>query len=323
MEKRDEWDEFVKNIEYGVLRASFSDSKAYMKKHIHNLYFLKGEIFHYTDLNGLQGILEGRGFWLSEAKFLNDAEEIYNGVKITKDLIEKLMAKDRYSSFSEILLGTLNKIESHDYTNNYIASFSLKSDDLEQWRAYAKNGSGVCIGFDTDKKTNYPHFLTQAWMLRKVVYDDKIKIWILHSIIIKYFYEYKKDKLKGVYTDKDDYIKSLTDSLVRIYINFKNKAFESEREVRLVYATNDPLELFNKKYYRNINNVLVPYICTNDSKLKNEDGEKLEIDLLPITKIIVGPTVNQDVTTRSVKNFIKDIGYSADIVKLSEIPYRG
>ena len=44
---------------------------------------------------------------------------------------------------------------------------------------------------------------------------------------------------------------------------------------------------------------------------------------LPITKIIVGPTVNKDVSTKSVENFVKDIGYSMDIVEPSKIPYRG
>ena len=84
----------------------------------------------------------------------------------------------------------------------------------------------------------------------------------------------------------------------------------------------NPLKLFNKKYYRNVNNVLVPYIRTNDTKL-NKDGELLEVDLLPITTIIVGPTANQDVTMNSIENFVEDIGYSKNIVQRSEIPYRG
>jgi len=268
--------------------------------------------------------LESKGFWLSEAKFLNDAEELYNGVKLTKSLIEKLIVKERYSTFKDVLLKTLEQLETYDYKNNYIASFSLKSDDLEQWRAYAKNGSGVCIGLDINKKTTYPHFtLSNLWTLRKVIYDNEIKTWIIYSIIFKYFYEYKKDIKNGVtYTDNEDYIESLTKSLAGVYINFKNKAFESENETRLVYDMGNPLKLFNKKYYRNVNNVLVPYICTNDTKL-NKDGKLLEVDLLPITTIIVGPTANQDVTTNSIKNFVEDVGYNKNIVQLSEIPYRG
>lgn len=324
MEEINKWDEFVKNTKLGLLRAQFSANKAYMKKYINNMYFLEGEIFHYTDLNGLQGILESKGFWLSEAKFLNDAEELYNGAKLTKSLIEKLIVKERYSPFKEILLETLAQLKTYDYKNNYIASFSLKSDDLEQWRAYAKNGSGVCIGLDINKKTTYPHFTqSNLWTLRKVIYNDDIKTWILYSIIFKYFYEYKKDIMNGVTYIDNDYIESLTKSLARVYIYFKNKAFESENETRLVYDMGDPLKLFNKKYYRNVNNVLVPYICSNDTKLKNGDGKRLEVDLLPITKIIVGPTVNQDVTTSSIKNFVEDIGYNKSIVQLSEIPYRG
>lgn len=311
-------------IKYGFIRAQSNTSKRYLKKFAKTLYFIDDEIFHYTDINGLKGILESRGFWLSEAQFLNDAEEIYNGVNIAKLLIEKLLTKKRYSIFHNILINTLSKLENSDFKHHYIASFSLKQDDLEQWRAYAKNGSGICIGFDPKAQTNYPHFpQSNIWSLNKVIYDDKVKIWILHSIIAEYFFEYKKDISEGFLEWSEyGYIESLAFSLSNLFILFKNKAFASEQEIRLVY-TQEPLHLFNKKYYRNTKNVLVPYICTNDTKLKHNNGEKIEVDLLPISKIIVGPTINQDATIKSIKYFVQDIGYSTDIVQSSHIPYRG
>lgn len=317
--------ELVKNPGYGLLRAQFTVIDRYMKKQIHNMYFLEDKIFHYTDLNGLIGILENKGFWLSEAKFLNDSEELYNGVKLTIELINKLISKPRYLIFKDVLEKTIQKLQKYDFKNNYIASFSTKSDDLNQWRAYAKNGNGVCICFDTKVKTTFPHFnIGNVWQLHKVIYNDKIKFWILHSIIFKYFYEYKKDlRERCEYLDIDDYIQSLTNSLIRVFINFKNKAFESEQEVRLVYFMGNPLDIFNKKYYRNVNNIIVPYICTYDTKLKNETGTKHDIDLIPISEIIVGSSIHQEVTLDSIKNFINDIGYNSNIVKSSTIPYRG
>lgn len=316
---------FIAETEYGVLRAQWTAHNRYMKKRMKELYFFEDELFHYTDMTGLQGILEGRGFWLSEAKFLNDSEELYNGLNLTKKLIARLLQKIRYMPFRQVLETTLTQLEKNDFKNNYIASFSLKADDLEQWRAYAKNGSGVCIGFNVKEKTTYPHFPnSNIWILNRVIYNDEIKLWILHSIIFKYFYEFKKDIQNGLTNlDEEDYAISLANSLSRVFIYFKNKAFESEKEVRLVYDMGDPLKLFNKKYYRNVNNVLVPYVCTNDTKLKNSDGIKMGIDLLPISKIIVGPTVNQDVIIESIQNFIEDIGYSKIIVRSSKVPYRG
>lgn len=316
--------DLIKDNKYGVLRAQFTAHYRYLNKLAKTHYLIDDEIFHYTDINGLKGILENRGFWLSEALFLNDAEEIYNGVKITKLLIDQLLSKKRYSMFHNILTNTLCELESSNFRHHYIASFSLKQDDLEQWRAYAKNGSGICIGFDPKAQTNYPHFpKSNIWSLRRVIYDDNVKKWILHSIIAKYFFEYKKDVLDGQSEMlKYDYIKSLAFSLSSVFILFKNKAFVSEQEIRLVY-TDEPLNLFNHKHFRSVNNVLIPYICTYETKLKHSNGEKIDVDSLPVTKIIVGPTNNQDTTIQSIKYFIQEIGYSPDIVKSSNIPYRG
>lgn len=306
------------------IKAVFDSSKRYMKKHFSDLYYTDNkEFYHYTDNNGLIGILESRGFWLSSPVFLNDREEIYNGVNLTKRLIDRIKKKKRYRNFVSILEIVSSKFDTFDYENIYIASFSLKQDALEQWRAYAKNGEGVCIGFDITKKTYYPHFRSgNLWQLYKVIYDDKLKYWILHSIIFKYYYEHKSDIENRMASD-EDYAEGLSKALAMVFINFKNSAFSSEEEIRLVYNLPDVLNLFNRINYRNVNNVIVPYIITSDTKLKDTNKQKFEVDLLPISRIIVGPSIKENITLRSVENFIIKKGYDKTIVQSSSIPYRG
>jgi len=36
-------------------------------------------LFHYTDLNGLQGILSNADLWLTDSRYLNDSEEMRHG----------------------------------------------------------------------------------------------------------------------------------------------------------------------------------------------------------------------------------------------------
>lgn len=316
--------DFIKDIEFGMLRAEFSVQNKYLKKFAQHLFFSQDILYHYTDLNGLTGILQNKGFWLSEAKYLNDKEELYNGCNLTIELIESLINKKRYLSFQEVLLKTISLLKNNEFKNYYITSFSSKADDLEQWRAYSKNGNGVCIGFNTKEKTNFPHFmLGPVWMLHKVIYDDNIKCRILHLIIFKYFYEFKQDLEKNSkYIDIDDYAESLSQSLIHTFINFKNKAFEQEKEVRLVCKVQDIKRDFYKKNYRIINNIIVPYVCTYEVILNNKDGSKFEVDSLPISEIFVGPIINQEITIESIKNFTSDLGYK-NIVKSSKIPYRG
>jgi len=308
-----------------MLRAEFSVQNKYLKKFAHYLFFLDDIIYHYTDLNGLMGILHNKGFWLSEARYLNDKEELYNGRNLTIKLINNLISKKRYSCFKDILLKTIALLEKNEFKGYYIASFSSKADNLEQWRAYSKNGSGVCIGLNIKQKTNFPHFmLGPVWMLHKIVYDDNIKCRILHLIIFKYFYEFKKDlQINSKYIDIDEYAKSLSQSLTYTFINFKHKSFEQEEEIRLVYKAQNLEKDFYKKNYRIANNIIVPYVCSYEIILKNKDGSQLEIDSLPISDIIVGPIINQEIIVESIKNFINDLGYKENIVKNSKIPYRG
>ena len=52
----------------------------------------------------LNGILTNKGFWLSEAKYLNDKEELLNGRNLTIELIQILLTKSRYLDFKGVLL---------------------------------------------------------------------------------------------------------------------------------------------------------------------------------------------------------------------------
>jgi len=227
------------NTELGFLRAFNSAHNKRVKKYPDLFLYQGDEVFHYTDLAGLIGILSNKGFWLSDVCFLNDAEEIQNGVDLTSSLIRKLLEKKRYKIFQKVFEETLKKLkESSLVGNHYISSFSLTSDSLEQWRAYAQNGSGICIGFNVKEKTKYNHFtLMPHYYLQKVIYKNSQKNWILLTVIRKYFSEFQKDIRNGITIDIDDYVNSLAQSLSSVFINFKNTAFQSEKEVRIVQSS--------------------------------------------------------------------------------------
>ncbi|TAN65498.1 MAG: DUF2971 domain-containing protein [Methylobacter sp.] len=316
--------DLIGNNDYGVLRAQWSASYTYLKKYPDVLWYRGDQIFHYTDLLGLIGILSNRGFWLSDARYLNDAEELHNGANLTVELIQRLLVKKCYASFKEVLEGTLEKLNKTSFDHHYICSFSMVADTLEHWRAYAMNGSGICIGFDLKNKTEYPHFrLGPNYFTQKVIYEDNIKIWILLSVIHRYRHEFTQDLKDHSIDFRDDYINSMASSLSSVFVNFKNKAFHTEQEVRLVDSSSK-IDFYNKKYHRVSNGMIVPYVCTYDTKLKKTSGEELNPDNLPISKIIVGPIASQESTINSIKDFISDLGFDSEIeVVKSNIPYRG
>lgn len=320
----DDYLSFVNNCEFGVLRAQWTAQQKYLKKHIDIFWYKGTEIFHYTDLVGLIGILSNKGFWISDVRFLNDSEEIINGVNLSIEIIKKMFTKNKYKPFQKILEGTIHELTSGAYDNQYICCFSTGCDTLEHWRAYAKNGSGICIGFDLKKNTDYPHFMIgNQYSLQKVIYDDNQKKWILISIIRKYFNEFMRDINKHSHDYSEDYIESMTNSLSHVFVNFKNKSFGSEQEVRLVNSSKR-VDFYKKKVFRVSNNMIVPYYCTYETKLANSSGQIIEPDKLPVSQIIIGPVASQDATISSIREFIGSLGYDEQVpIIKSRVPYRG
>ncbi|WP_169926783.1 DUF2971 domain-containing protein [Massilia putida] len=286
-----------------------------------------GAIAHYTDLAGFIGILSNKGFWLSDARYLNDEEELHNGLNLAQSLLQRLIAKNRCTFFTDVLDGVARKLSIDPLRDTYVCSFSTNSDMLEQWRAYARNGTGISIEFDLARTTHYPHFgLPPQYFTMKVVYDDEVKIWILLSVISTYRQGFLFDLARHPNECKDyidDYIRSLAFRLSSLFVNFKHSSFRSEQEVRLVDASRK-FDFYNGKRYRASNGIIVPYVCTYDTKLKNDNGEPMELDNLPVRKVMVGPAAHQKAMISSIKNFLEDFGYGGAIpVAKSCIPYRG
>jgi hypothetical protein len=116
--------------------------------------FLEGklptELFHYTNLNGLIGILDNSEIWLSNMYFLNDKNEFELGLRF---VIEQLEAyKDGFSVLrsTKYFIDALEKaIDFIKYKDSpYILSMTTNNDLLSQWRGYTNNGIGVNIGFN-------------------------------------------------------------------------------------------------------------------------------------------------------------------------------
>ena len=134
-------------------------------------------VFHYTDAEGLLGILSSDSLYATDYRYLNDATEaaLIRGYilpifqaeisKITRRLVEKRILKDDYYKElgtnadvlqSENLYGSFTKAVDN-VSPFFVVSFCKhpeSSDEyrdglLSQWRGYAENG-GFAIEFDED-----------------------------------------------------------------------------------------------------------------------------------------------------------------------------
>jgi hypothetical protein len=108
-------------------------------------------IYHYTNAAGLAGILASGRIWLSDVFSLNDPSELSHGFSQLTALLnarihERLPETKIFSQFFDAFLhqGGIQAA-----AHFFVGSFSSAGDDLPQWRAYANNGRGYALAFDT------------------------------------------------------------------------------------------------------------------------------------------------------------------------------
>lgn len=304
----------------GFIRAKFDHE--YRSKHFDiDLFSYRGKtISHYTDLGGLYGIVESNGFWLSDHRFLNDAEEFENGRKVTIRLLERLSRRHLYRNFRAVLEQSSSILGGYQETAYYVCSFSRDSDSLEQWRSYAQNGKGICITFDNIKGNPFFH-LMPVISAGKIVYDDSEKVRIILRRVWKFNLEYNRDLLAGTRFDDSDWARELAESLAVEFIQFKNESYRSEQEIRLI-ASHTHLHHFKGLKHRVGRERIIPYLCTRD--LYDDSFVKVTgQEQLPIVEIRLGPAANQEITMRSVTEYLRSRGYDKVQVTRSQVPYRG
>jgi len=127
------------------------------------------ELFHYTSISGLKGILESQTLWATHYKYLNDKEEIIHFQPRMKKLISSILKqinRDRQIRLSPkdlkkiaVCITKGNALLLGDEANlplaePYVASFCRAGNKnikkhglLSQWRGYGQGG-GCAIVFD-------------------------------------------------------------------------------------------------------------------------------------------------------------------------------
>jgi hypothetical protein len=106
-------------------------------------------LYHYTDANGLKGIIENDEIWFTDYRYLNDPSELRHGVLLAHEAINAALVKAKPANadfLCKMMIDMLTPENFSDHLQFLIACFSRDRDELGQWRAYADNGRGFAIG---------------------------------------------------------------------------------------------------------------------------------------------------------------------------------
>jgi hypothetical protein len=220
-------------------------------------------LYHYTSLEGLVGILTTRKFFLSDVLVSSDRSEIHHGFDLATEVLRSKAGHALCASVLETLLNNpLLGIGENMFV--YAVCFCPGSDVLTQWRAYSVDG-GFAMGVD------FGRILTRAaaaeFAISKMLYDHRRQTDLLKSTLDHATQLFDRlNQQIGLFPPseaqecRNRFTFEVGMSLVKSILRFKNEAFQSENEWRILKleARDDPKRELPR--FRARGRTVIPYI---------------------------------------------------------------
>ena len=297
-------------------------------------------LYHYTDLHSLKSIVENQSFFCSNSAYLNDKKEYYYGLELFKKEFEKIASNPENETSLKIVTAVLNELKEKNISNHFATCFSLEGDLLSQWRAYADDGKGIAIGLDRKKLIEGFENIASGFYIE---YGSTNQLELVNNLIktITDYYFENYDLILGLKSNEDVFkeIAQEINELLDKYIGlFKHSSFEEEKEFRFEMSTDKQFStsLESISYRVGKNNLLVPYkVLKTDYAFEKErakddiaslelleKNKKYRVKKIPISHIIIGPSLDSELNKHSIKDFLSKNGYSNVEIIPSEVPYR-
>jgi hypothetical protein len=297
-------------------------------------------LYHYTDLHSLKAIVENQSFFCSNSAYLNDKKEYYYGLDLFKNELQKIINSPKNDTSLNIVTAVLEELKEKNISNHFATCFSLEGDLLSQWRAYANDGKGIAIGLDRRKLLVGFENIATGFFIEYGSNNQLVLVNKLIETITDYYIEHFKliqeiESEENVFKEIAQEINELLDKYIG---HFKHSSFEEEKEFRFEMSTDKQFSssLESISYRVGKNNLLVPYkVLKTDYAFEKEriKEDKISLELLeknkkyrvkkiPISHIIIGPSLDFELNKHSIKDFLSKNGYAYVEIIPSEVPYR-
>lgn len=259
------------------------------------------KLWHYTDINALNGILNKKEIWFCSSANMNDSKESKGFIEDIKN--EVLNETDESGKVDNLF----NKIEKRlKYEYPFVFCLSKAQDDAALWERYASGGRGVAIVFNTEKLSDLIYY--NNFLFNEEYYVYNAKEHQMKNIIVKYINTGELESFSKV--------DGMIDNLLLCATIHKHKGFSSEQEIRLspffVKDNNSHLK------FKIVDTIKKVYVMDID-ELCQKENIKFE-DL--IDSIYIGPKSKQNL--EDLKWYCKKIGLPelADKIHKSTCPLR-
>lgn len=263
--------------------------------------------WHYTNAQGLLGIIQNDVLWASSGAFMNDEQELIKGHTLIQST---LVDGTRYSETEKTLLQSLLQMVDDPKRPDFILSASEASDSLTMWRNYGREAVSYAIGLDKNvslvplakpgyegieefpyadddyyapflERAELPDGVVETFLVddpdrsvflhnqswQKVIYSPEEQQAIVREVISNYL-EDQRPATQG--TRLADLMGLTRMTFKRELSLIKDQGFQDERELRRHYSFVQPRWKF--VHYRPSKLGLTPYICLT-TKTREADVE--------------------------------------------------
>jgi hypothetical protein len=273
-------------------------------------------VYHYTNDVGLKGILETGKLWLSDIFSLNDPSELTHGFSFANSILSARATDDETKSFATRFDEFATRGGLSGSAHFFSCSFSSCADDLGQWRAYADNGRGYSMGFETkqlkdafSKASADPNFRNDAFPL---TYDDA-RLCDIHRRLIERMFHLitfpTGRSLPGEVIAKymADLGFFLSISVLRSALLFKHEAYNNEKEYRF-------LQQYGAVALPDVKFRMRPY-----SLVRYREFDWRSIASNALKRIVIGPCADQQRGPQFAKDCAREFHPGDVDIRLSSV----
>lgn len=287
-------------------------------------------LYHYTDAQGLLGMLKTHRLWATNRRFMNDPTETEYAATVIRDTLASAMElhlatvankKRREKIFDQVTEG-INLILTWyvDSDEHYLTCFCENGDLLSQWRGYGSVGGGYAVGFVAEHigLIQYQNTEKPEPVLRKVIYDAKLqqKLTLKWVKFIIDWQTFCLDSNAKASVDHYDLGWTMFNWFLSQSLRcFKHPAYTEEQEWRVIQVGTAPTgKRAVEPNFRAGRRGIVEYV---ELELPGAN------DRLPMEVICYGPTLDPTVTNRSLSLLCRGKGYDKVRIAKSNVPFAG
>ena len=260
---------------------------------------LPKHLYHYTNLQGLRGIIEQQHLRMTSVFWMDDTTELFWFYEV----VRRVLGRGLSDEHNVLRVRFEETMQDRRLSYVFCTCFSEVSDSRSQWLEYADDGHGFAIGFDPqtfDLKRAGPKRDVE---LKPVIYDEEEQERMADEII--HVLQEHGNELHDKFV-----LGAARHNAWWQAPRCKNPAFENEQEWRLI-SRDDPGDALN--FRERAGRHLTPFV-----KFPLDPAKK------PIREIWLGPRNQSQRNVHAVGQLLRRWGYDRGNVEFraSSIPLR-